>query len=218
MLLAVLPHLVQLLPSILESLEPLSQEHVLSVVLGCDVLSRDTLSVLHHLGVVLCVVVDLLPDALVLVQQLLSLWKVGRDIFGSHIGHGLGQPRLEVVEIPEEAVKVSSLFQLGISFLEELCELIPHFSDLLNSLPNKLGFLGMIAADLISLSLQSIQLRLDSSQISLHTRQASLEGHDSAEISTKVRSLQQHPLLVLDPENSLPALDMEGLDPVSGVV
>ena len=49
-LLAVLPHLVQLGPAVLQRLQTLPQEHVLGVVVGRgDVLGRDVLAVLHHL-------------------------------------------------------------------------------------------------------------------------------------------------------------------------
>ena len=90
--LPVLPHLVDLLPPVLECLQPLPQEHVLGVVEGRGVGShlrrwkRESewghlvvesatffmtylLAVLHHGDVVPGVGVDLLPDLLVLFGQ-----------------------------------------------------------------------------------------------------------------------------------------------------
>ena len=51
---------------VLERLESLPEEHVLRIVGRRHVLGRHPLAVLHHRGVVVVVVVDLLPDRLVL--------------------------------------------------------------------------------------------------------------------------------------------------------
>lgn len=78
----------------------------------------DSFAVLHHLGEVVRVVVYLLADSLVLVEKSLRVRQAAGDVLACHVGLGLGQPRLEVVQVAQEPVQVSGLLQLRVSLLQ----------------------------------------------------------------------------------------------------
>lgn len=212
-LLAVLPHLVQLLPAVAQRLEPLAQEHVLRVV-GRGLLAGDALAVVHHARVVVPVVLDLLLDALVLAEQLLGLGERAGDVLGGHVRLRLGEPRLEVVEVAQEAVQVAGLLELRVALLEHLREALPHGADLLEPLADHGLLVGVLGPDLLCLLVERVELRLDGGQVALHAGQAPLQGHDAAQVHLEAVGRLQDADLVLDPQHRLAALDVERLHAV----
>lgn len=78
----------------------------------------DALAILHHPCVISSVVVDFLLDRLVLAEQLLRVGQRRRDVFRRDVRLGLLEPALEMIQVPEEPVKVSGFFQLGVSLFQ----------------------------------------------------------------------------------------------------
>jgi len=82
--LPVLPHLVHLLPAVLQGLQTLPQEHILGIIEGGRI-SSDLLSILHHGAVIIDIAVNFLSDLLVSGQQLLSLCQGSRRVLVGNV-------------------------------------------------------------------------------------------------------------------------------------
>ena len=80
-ILSVVPHFVEFPPPIVESLDALSEQKVLRILLlALDELVREV----EHLGVVFLVGGDVLLDSLVVRQQLLSFGQIAGNVFGGN--------------------------------------------------------------------------------------------------------------------------------------
>ena len=208
--LAVVPHLVQLVPAVLQRVQALAQEHVLRIGL----VLRQVAAVLHHVVVVVRVVVDLVLDLVVFHQECLGHLQRVRYVLAGHLDLRLAQPVLEVVEVLEETMQIADLVQLLGLLLQLLHQLLPLLVDLLAALLDERHLLRMLDLDLVRLAVQHFQFRFDRLHVALHAAQTTLQRHDARQVAVQTFGGRKQFDLLLDPGHGLGAFDVERLNAV----
>jgi len=73
-----------------------------------------------------------------------------------------------VIKVLEEPVQVSSLFELSITLLQHLGQLVPDLSEPVCPLLDDNSLLWVAGGNLLRFLLQGVKLGLDGSQVPLH--------------------------------------------------